>query len=95
MSNGAIELSNVSKEFGNTAAVAGINLRIEEREFAAFIGPSGCGKTTTLRLIAGLETPTTGYIMCRGRNISGVISLWDRNMPLVSAKLRPVPFPYR
>jgi len=70
MTDAAIELCNVTKSFGGTAALAGISLRVEEKDFVAFIGPSGCGKTTTLRLIAGLEAPTSGDILCRGRRIN-------------------------
>jgi spermidine/putrescine transport system ATP-binding protein len=91
MTTGAVELRNVTKHFGNTAAVAGISLRVEEGDFAAFIGPSGCGKTTTLRLIAGLETPTSGDILCRGRKINDD-KPWERNLPLVWQNFALFPF---
>jgi multiple sugar transport system ATP-binding protein len=57
-----IELKNISKRFGKFAAVDNLNMVIEDRSFITLLGPSGCGKTTTLRMIAGLETPTEGEI---------------------------------
>ena len=57
-----IELINVTKRWGNFVAVDNLNMVIEDREFITLLGPSGCGKTTTLRMIAGLETPTSGRI---------------------------------
>ena len=57
-----IVLKHVTKRFGKTAAVDDLNMVIEDRSFITLLGPSGCGKTTTLRMIAGLETPTEGEI---------------------------------
>ena len=62
-----IVLSHVTKQFttktlGTVTAVNDFNLTIKEGECFSFLGPSGCGKTTTLRMIAGLETPTSGRI---------------------------------
>jgi len=57
-----LTLSNICKQFGETAAVCNFNLEVEKGEFVSFLGPSGCGKTTTLRMIAGFEVPTTGKI---------------------------------
>ncbi len=57
-----IRLKNITKRFGKSIAVDNLNLVIEDREFVTLLGPSGCGKTTTLRMIAGLETPTEGEI---------------------------------
>lgn len=57
-----IRLKNITKRFGKAVAVENLNITIEDREFVTLLGPSGCGKTTTLRMIAGLETPTEGEI---------------------------------
>ena len=57
-----ITLTHVSKRFDSFVAVDDLNMVIEDREFITLLGPSGCGKTTTLRMIAGLETPTEGRI---------------------------------
>ena len=65
-----VELRQVFKIFGPDTAVKGIDLKIQQGEFFSILGPSGCGKTTTLRLIAGFETPTTGEVLLQGRNVS-------------------------
>ena len=57
-----IRLENVTKRWGNYYGVDNLNLVIDNNAFVTLLGPSGCGKTTTLRMIAGLETPTTGKI---------------------------------
>lgn len=57
-----IKLTNITKRFGKFIAVDNLNLDIQSNEFITLLGPSGCGKTTTLRMIAGLETPTEGSI---------------------------------
>ena len=62
-----IILKNVAKRFGKFTAVENLNLEIESNSFITLLGPSGCGKTTTLRMIAGLETPTEGSISIDGR----------------------------
>lgn len=61
-----IELKNVSKLFGNAAAVRDATMHIRDREFMVFVGPSGCGKSTLLRLVAGLEMPSGGAIHIDG-----------------------------
>jgi len=82
MSQKAVVLENVVKEFGGVEAVGGVSLGIDEGEFVAFIGPSGCGKTTLLRLIAGLEQPTRGNIYIQGQRMNDV-KAWERDTPLV------------
>ncbi len=57
-----IRLQHVTKRFGKAIAVDDLNIEIGDGEFVTLLGPSGCGKTTTLRMIAGLETPTEGEI---------------------------------
>ncbi len=66
-------LDRVSKRFGAAGppAVDGLSLRVSEGEILALLGPSGCGKTTTLRLIAGLESPDAGTITLRGQIVAG------------------------
>lgn len=66
-----LEINNVSKVFGkDTVAVDNFNLHMERGELVSFLGPSGCGKTTTLRMVAGFETPTTGQIIIDGRDVT-------------------------
>jgi spermidine/putrescine transport system ATP-binding protein len=67
-----VELLDVTKLFGATAAVRDLTLRVERGTFFSLLGPSGCGKTTSLRLIAGFEQPTTGSIMIRGADVAGL-----------------------
>jgi ABC-type sugar transport system ATPase subunit len=64
---------NISKTFpGGITAVSGLNLHVLSGELLVLVGPSGCGKTTTLRLAAGLETPTAGSLRIGGRDMDGV-----------------------
>ncbi len=66
-----LELTNINKLFvQGHYAVDNFNLNVESGEFISFLGPSGCGKTTTLRMIAGFETPTSGSIKINGVEIS-------------------------
>ncbi len=62
-----IILKNVTKRFGKSVAVDNLNLTINDGDFITLLGPSGCGKTTTLRMVAGLETPTEGEIWIDGK----------------------------
>lgn len=61
-----IDLINVTKRWGDFYAVDNLNLHMDDCSFITLLGPSGCGKTTTLRMIAGLETPTSGKILING-----------------------------
>src|SRR6516165_7202220 len=65
-----IELRGVEKRFGAARAVSDINLAVAKGEFLALLGPSGCGKTTTLRMIAGFETPGEGQVLLHGRDMT-------------------------
>ncbi|MFL5928724.1 MAG: ABC transporter ATP-binding protein [Gaiellaceae bacterium] len=68
----AIALLGVSRSFGGVPAVNGVTLEIEDGEFFSLLGPSGCGKTTTLRMIAGFETPDGGRVVLRGTDVTTV-----------------------
>jgi len=70
MASVAIALTGVSKQFGGVAAVNDVSLEIGEGEFFSLLGPSGCGKTTTLRMIAGFETPDVGRVVLQGSDVT-------------------------
>jgi putative spermidine/putrescine transport system ATP-binding protein len=65
-----LELLSLNKAFGINTVVKDFDLQVERGEFISFLGPSGCGKTTTLRMIAGFETPTSGRILVNGEDIT-------------------------
>jgi putative spermidine/putrescine transport system ATP-binding protein len=67
-----IRLSGLYKTYGDVAAVDGVDLEVAEDEFFTLLGPSGSGKTTTLRLIAGFETPDRGTVELAGRDVTGL-----------------------
>ncbi|MGC9530630.1 MAG: ABC transporter ATP-binding protein [Candidatus Bipolaricaulaceae bacterium] len=67
-----VVLENLTKRFGPVTAVQDANLSIEQGEFFALLGPSGCGKTTTLRLVAGLERPTSGRVHIGSRDVTSL-----------------------
>ena len=77
-----LELSGVRKAFADTVALDGVTFDIEEGEFFTLVGPSGCGKTTTLRTIAGLESPTEGTVRFGGEDVAGVPTE-DRDVGIV------------
>lgn len=66
MANKIIELRNIVKMYDDELVVDNLNLYINENEFITLVGPSGCGKTTTLRMIGGFDTPTSGEIIMNG-----------------------------
>lgn len=65
-----LEINNVGKSFGETWAVQDFDLQVEKGELISFLGPSGCGKTTTLRIVAGFESPTNGSVSVDGEDIT-------------------------
>jgi multiple sugar transport system ATP-binding protein len=67
-----IVIDNVTKSFGSFTALARVDLRVADGEFLALLGPSGCGKTTLLRIIAGLETQSSGRVQIGGRDVSAL-----------------------
>ena len=66
-----IGLESLRKTYGDVVAVDGIDLEVLRGEFFTMLGPSGSGKTTTLRMIAGFETPTEGRILLGGKDVTG------------------------
>ncbi len=87
MSDGRVQpphlsLVHINKTFDSTAAVRDLNLEVQHGETLCILGPSGCGKTTTLRMIAGLETPTSGRILAGDRDLTSVPAR-ERNIGLV------------
>jgi multiple sugar transport system ATP-binding protein len=82
-----VELQNITKTFRGAngsaiCAVNGLSFSVADRELLALVGPSGCGKTTTLRLLAGLETPDSGRIAFDGRVVNAVAPK-DRDVAMV------------
>src|SRR6185436_3074383 len=78
----SIELRDVTKRFGEVAAVNNVTFSVREGELMALLGPSGGGKTTVLRMIAGLEVPTTGDLFIRDQRVND-LSVQERNIGFV------------
>ena len=73
---GDVSIQGLGKAFPKddgtvTQALEDVTLKIEDEEFICLVGPSGCGKTTLLRIIAGLETPSTGSVAVDGHEVTG------------------------
>src|SRR5512139_1805428 len=77
-----VVMENISKSFGTVQAVKDFNLTVEDKEFAILVGPSGCGKSTALRMVAGLEEPTTGTIYIGDRAVTDLPPK-DRDIAMV------------
>ena len=78
----AVEIGDISKNFGAVTALQNISLVVKRGEFISLLGPSGCGKTTLLRIIAGLELPTGGTIRIRGQRVD-TLPPYLRNIGMV------------
>lgn len=91
MTKPLLEIDRVTKRFGDYTAVAETSFNIERGEFLAIMGSSGCGKTTMLRMLAGLEEPTSGEIRLDGVLQRG-LPPWERELPLVWQSLALFPF---
>ncbi len=70
MADTILQLIHIEKSFANSKVLNGIDLRVRKGEFLTLLGPSGCGKTTTLRIIAGLETPDRGRVLIEGKDVT-------------------------
>jgi spermidine/putrescine transport system ATP-binding protein len=82
MGEPAVELVNVTKRFDDVIAVNDVSMKIQDGEFFSLLGPSGCGKTTTLRMIAGFETPTSGEVYIQ-EELMGLTPAFQRNTNMV------------
>ena len=77
-----VSLQGLHKSFGSTEVINNVNVEVEDREFVALVGPSGCGKSTLLRMIAGLETTTSGDIAIGDKVVNEVMPS-DRKVAMV------------
>ncbi len=77
-----VRLEGITKKFGDHVIIPTLDLNINDGEFLTLLGPSGCGKTTLLRMIAGLETPTTGKVILDGQDVTN-LPPYKRNVNMV------------
>ena len=77
-----LSLDNVKKSFGKTDVIHGVSIDVKDGEFIVIVGPSGCGKSTLLRMVAGLETITSGEVQIDGRRVNEVEPM-DRDIAMV------------
>ena len=77
-----LSLTDIHKSFGDTKVIHGVDLEIADGEFTVFVGPSGCGKSTLLRMIAGLETVTSGAVAIGGADVTDA-ELSERGVTMV------------
>ncbi|MDR5901718.1 ABC transporter ATP-binding protein [Halomonas icarae] len=77
-----LELKQITKSFDDTHVIKGVDLEVNDREFVVFVGPSGCGKSTLMRMIAGLESATSGDILIDGARMNEVGPA-DRGLAMV------------
>src|SRR5919108_1420928 len=75
-------LKSLNKKFDETHAVKDVNLEIRDKEFVVLVGPSGCGKTTTLRMVAGLESISSGQVLI-GDKVVNQLAPMDRDIAMV------------
>ena len=74
----SLTLENLSRRYGETEALAGIDLDVAPGEIVCLLGPSGCGKTTLLRIISGIERPSAGRVLINNREVAGTPNSWRR-----------------
>src|SRR5881296_4657351 len=79
---GQVVLKGINKFYDSVHAVKDVNLQIRDKEFVVFVGPSGCGKTTTLRMVAGLESISSGRVMIDGKVVNDLAPM-DRDIAMV------------
>ena len=77
-----LELQNVRKSFGSTEVIHGVDIQIADGEFVVIVGPSGCGKSTLLRMVAGLETVSSGEVLIDGEHVNEKEPM-DRDVAMV------------
>jgi multiple sugar transport system ATP-binding protein len=77
-----IQIKKLCKNFGKVKAVIDLEISIKDKEMLCFLGPSGCGKTTSLRMVAGLERPSSGSIHIGGKDVTNLPPR-DRDIAMV------------